>query len=85
MIERKPAEVFPLSVFIEDEMKARGWTEDDLYRAVAGDLAAFLAVSLLLAVPEVNLDEYTAKWLGLIFDTSPEYWLNLEKAWRNRH
>lgn len=82
-MERIPAEVFPPGVYIKDEMKARGWTEDDLLARIPGMLDR-LAVQLITNVENKNLimDPATATALGKAFDVSPQFFLNLDAAWR---
>lgn len=81
---RIPAETFPPGEFIEDEMKYRGWTLDDLHRRLGDDPITCCCVDLCMAVHDKNLlmDERTAEALGRAFGTSSDYWMNLDRAWR---
>lgn len=82
---RIPAEAFPLSVFLREEMEARGWSLDDLRARLPVDPVTWCAVDLTLAVDDPNLilDADTAKALGAAFNVSPEYFMNLDRAWRD--
>lgn len=84
-MSRMPAECWPLSVFIREEMEARGWTDADLYARLGDDPVMLCAVDLTLTVddPGLILDENTAAALGQAFDVDPSYFLNLDKAWRD--
>lgn len=90
MSERMPAEVFHPSEFIKEEMEARGWSADELaMRLAAGDKKQFgierLALDLYFEVGPsergLRLGEDNARMLAAVFDVSPEYFLNLERAW----
>ena len=82
---RQPAEVFSPGEYIQDELDARGWTTADLAERM-GDRVAInqLAVEMLITVKDKGcmVGEPTAKALARAFGTSPEYWLNLDRAWR---
>lgn len=84
--ERRPAEVFPVGVHLQEELAARGWTAADLVRRMPGnpeinELAVDLA--LYLEDPDVLLGETIARQLAAALGTSPEYWLNLDQSWRD--
>lgn len=81
--DRVPAEVFPPSVFIGDELKARGWTEENLIERLHHPMDR-LSVMLILHVNDkhIILDPRTANALGAAFDVSPQFFLNLDAAWR---
>lgn len=74
----KPAEVFSPGDFLREELEARGWTQ--------GDPAHILGRPLQRVNEIINrrkrITAQTAKELGPAFDTGPEYWLNLENAYR---
>lgn len=79
------AEVFPPGDFIYEELKARGWTIRQLARRMGGDIGVNeLSISLLIQCPTRGLliGEETAEKLGQAFDVSPEFFLNLDKAWQ---
>ena len=75
---RIPAEVFPPGEFVREELEARGWTQADL------------AVILNKPLPAVNeiitgkkaITPETARSLGDAFGVGPDFWLNLESAYR---
>jgi len=81
---RRPAEVFSPGEFIRDEMAARGWTlpfihaelGNDPVRCCAFDLAAFADDC------ELIMDAKTAADLAMLFETSEDYWIDLDRAWR---
>lgn len=85
-VERIPVEAFPPGEYIEDEMAARGWTDEDLASRMGGrDYAMnLLCLRLILSVRDTHLilDAETAKGLGRAFGTSFQFWLNLDAAWR---
>jgi len=70
MIER-----IPTAEFIRDELEARGWTQAE-FAAVMGR-----PVGELLSGHE-PLSPETAIGLGEAFGTSPDLWLNLDRAYR---
>lgn len=83
--ERIPAEMFHPSVFILDELKARGWTLDDLALRMGGDFSINrLALDLYIAVgpdePDLLLGD--GEDFARAFGTSPEFFRNLEAGWR---
>lgn len=86
---RRPAEVWPLATFVADEMQARGWKSTDVARRMNADgeftLVDLLSVELLLAVQDENLrmDRETLAGLSRAFNVSEEYFVNLDKAWRD--
>lgn len=89
--ERIPAEVFHVGEFIEDEMAARGWTSLDLALRMGGKTAEEigldrLSVDLLCNVHHKDLlmGEKMAAKIAAAFGSSPEYWINLDKAWRDQ-
>ena len=77
-IERVPAEVFPPGEFIQEELDARGWTQEDLAKVIGCTLARVNEV----IKGKRGLSEETAIALGQAFGTGPEYWMNLEASYR---
>jgi HTH-type transcriptional regulator / antitoxin HigA len=75
---RIPAEVFPPGEFVRDELEARGWTQADLAAILNKPLPA---VNEIIAGKKAITPE-TAKALGDAFGVGPEFWLNLESAYR---
>ena len=83
--ERRPAEAFHPSVFICEEMEARGWDRWDLAHRMGGDPATNrLSIDLYLEVGprEPNLLIGDGEDFARAFGTSAEFWRNLETAWR---
>lgn len=89
MPDRAPADPVPHpSVFVVDEMEARGWDRDTLALAMAGGDtgrefgACRIALDLYLDIGpgEKNL-RIPADLFARAFGTSPQYWANLERAW----
>ena len=84
--EQQPAEAFPVTSFIQEELEERGWTWEYLASQMVGDAEINqLAVSLLRYGGEIKgllLGEEMADELSRLFGTSTEYWLNLDKAWQ---
>ncbi len=71
------------SEFIDDELKARGWTLEQLAEKMGGD-ADINCLSLYLyrlKDPGILLGEESAAGLSRAFGTSDEVWLNLHDAW----
>lgn len=81
MATRRPAEIFPPGEFIKDELEERGWTQEDL-AAILGRTQA--TISQLIASKR-SITPEIAKGLAAAFNTTPQFWLNLEAAlqlWR---
>jgi addiction module HigA family antidote len=78
MSRRIPAEVFPPGEFIRDELEARGWTQTDLAEILGRPLKA---VSEILTGKRAITPE-TATGLGEAFGVDPQFWMNLESAYR---
>jgi HTH-type transcriptional regulator/antitoxin HigA len=78
MSTRKAAEVFPPGEFIRDELEERGWTQTDLAKIIGRPLPT---ISLIISGKKAVTPE-TAIELSEAFGTSPDFWLNLETAYR---
>lgn len=81
----RPAECWHPSVFIAEEMEARGWDRDDLARLMGGDFGiSRLSIDLYFEVGprERDLLIGDGQDFGRAFGVSPEFFLNLETAWR---
>lgn len=81
----RPAEVFHPSVFIQEEMDARGWSRDDLALRMGGDFAtdrlALEVYFILQHKRSMRIGDKFARQLARAFDVSPEFFLNLERIW----
>ncbi len=78
-----PAEAFPPGEFLRDELAARDWTQTDLAEILGRPIRV---VNEIIAGKRAITPE-TAKGLGDAFNTSAEFWLNLESSyqlWRVR-
>lgn len=75
---RMPAEVFPPGEFIREELESRGWTQADLATILNKPLPA---VNEIITGKKAITPE-TAHSLGEAFGVGPEFWLNLENAYR---
>lgn len=79
-----PATAFHPADYIEDEMRARGWSRDDLARRMGDDFATErLALDLYLETRDggLRIGEDGAAQLARAFGTSAELWVRLERAW----
>ena len=73
-----PAAVFPLGHYLAEELAARGWTPEELAKRM--DVSVHLLRQVLAG--ERVIGQLGAVLLGKALDTSAEYWLNLERKWR---
>lgn len=78
--KHKPAEIFQPGIYLNDELKARGWNAE--YFSDKSNLS-IEQINLLLngdnrVTPEI------ATILSETLGTSAELWLNLQKAWDER-
>lgn len=78
MSDRKPAEVFPPGEFIEEELEARNWTQEDLARILGKPLPTINKIirGKTSVIPD------TAKKLAAAFGNSAQFWMNLEATWQ---
>jgi hypothetical protein len=86
---RLPLQADHPSWYIKEELDARGWTLNDLALRMKGDFDVNrLALDFYLEVgptaPNMRIGKETAYRLGIAFNVSPDYFLNLETAWRKR-
>jgi len=78
MTKRIPAQVFPPGHFIREEMKARGWSLLNL-----AQLTRFIPDLLYDVIYHASpLFPGMAEAFAQLFSTSADYWLDLERAWR---
>lgn len=74
--KRIPAEVFPASVFLREELEARGWSLETT--ALVTGLTIQTLEELLSG--HRRFTHLTATCIGKALGTGPEVWLNLQKA-----
>jgi hypothetical protein len=82
--DRAPAEVFHPSVFILEEMEARGWDQWELSRRMGGDAQInYVGLEFYFEIgpiePDLRLGD--GEDFARAFGTSAEFWRNLEDAW----
>ncbi len=75
--QRQPAEVYPPGVYIREEMKERGWSEDDLVEKA--QLGQRHATQILNG--NCKVDPFVAELLATAFDVSAEFFINLQSAY----
>lgn len=68
------AEVFPVGDYIADELEARGWTQTD-FADILGRPAQFVS-EIISGKKEITRE--SAAQIGEAFETSAQYWLNLQ-------
>lgn len=80
MAERIPAMVFHPSEIVRDELAARGWTVQDLAKAMGRP------EHLVTEIVEgrESITPLTAQWLAAAFQVSAECWTNMQALW-DRH
>jgi HTH-type transcriptional regulator / antitoxin HigA len=78
MTERKLAEVFPPGDILKEELEARGWTQTDLAEIIGK--SARLVNEVIAGKRAITPD--TARVLADAFDTSAQFWMNLESAYQ---
>ena len=74
-----------VSAFVQDEMDARGWDEEEMARQMGPERDKnLLLIGMILHVQDRNLmlDQNTATRIARAFGTSPDVWVRLDKAWR---
>jgi HTH-type transcriptional regulator/antitoxin HigA len=75
---KSPAQAFPPGDFIREELEARGWTQRDLAEILGRPVRTISAI----VSGKRGVKPETAVALGAAFNTSPDFWLNLESAYR---
>lgn len=78
MADRVPAEVFPPGDFIQEEITARGWTQENLAQILDKPLPT---VNQIIKGKRAIIPD-TARRLGAAFGNSAQFWMNLEATWR---
>jgi plasmid maintenance system antidote protein VapI len=75
-MKKRINEVYPVTVFIKEEMEVRGWTEKELIKY------SWLRPAKIKHILENgHITPTMAKGLGRAFGTSIQYWLNLQELW----
>lgn len=91
---RRIAKCFPVSAFIKEELDVRGWSVSDALdrmdferypRHLLGGLskAHERALMWMVMVGEGELDSWSAGHLARVFGRGTDYWVNLDKFYRN--
>ena len=73
-----PAEAFPPSEYLRDELGERGWTVADLAAAMGQPVRTVTEI----LDNEAAITTETARALSEALGTTPEVWLNLQAAYR---
>ncbi len=73
-----PAEAFPPSEYLRDELEERGWTVADLAEAMGQPVHTVAE----MVVGQGDITAETARALSEALGTTPEVWLNLQAAYR---
>lgn len=76
--DRKPAEGFPPGDFIQEEIKERGWSQEDFAQIIGKPLPT---VNQIIKGKRAIIPE-TAKKIAAAFGNSPQFWMNLETSWQ---
>lgn len=74
----RPAIKFGPGYFIKEQMEYRSWTQDELAEVMG--MTSKHINKILKDKQAITLD--TAKVLAEVFDTSPQYWINLDANYR---
>ena len=79
---RKPAEVVRPSVYLKDELKARHWDNLWYLNYIFGSCSRDI---IDIIYNGASITDKTARVIAKELETSPELWLNLQKAWDERN
>lgn len=81
--ELKPAEVFSVGSVIQDELKARDWSLDELASKMGG--APYPRLLQLIRAQQgcPRIDLHFAQRLASAFGTLPEFWLRVDDTWHD--
>lgn len=74
----RPAKKFGPGYFIREQLELREWNQEELAEITAFSQKHIL--ELLNNEKSISLD--TARILGEVFNTSAQYWLNLDNEYR---
>ena len=78
IIKLRPARKFGPGYFIKEQMEYRSWTQEDLSEVIG--MTQKHVNKILQDKQPITLD--TAKILSEVFESSPQYWLNLDANYR---
>ncbi|OFY86019.1 MAG: addiction module antidote protein, HigA family [Bacteroidetes bacterium RIFCSPLOWO2_12_FULL_31_6] len=78
VVKLRPARKFGPGYFIKEQMEYRSWTQEDLSEVIGMTIKHVNRI--LQDKQPITLD--TAKILAEVFETSPQYWLNLDANYR---
>lgn len=78
MSERMPAEVFHPGEYLLDELNARGWTQKEFAKMI--DRSASCVNQIINK--KRGISAKTALELGNALGTGPQFWMNLDSAYR---
>ncbi len=78
MATRRPAEVFSPGEILRDELEERGWTQADLAQII--DRPASLIGQIIAGTRGITPE--TARDLSAAFETTPEFWMNLDSTYQ---
>src|SRR5687767_14277918 len=78
MTNREPAEVFPPGDFLKEELDERGWSQQELADIL--DRPPRLISEIIGGKRAITPE--TAIGLSEAFDTSADYWMNLESQYQ---
>ncbi len=90
MADLMPARnVYPRDI-LRREMAARNWTADDVVMLAMRRTCYRLHYYDIMRILDDNrrIDERIARGLGMVFDTGPECWMNLQRQadrWEAKH
>lgn len=76
---QRPAELFPLSEHIQDELTARGWSQQDLADRMERPIGQIKSMMKGKRPLMPKMADALANAMG----TSAEFWINLDRAYRN--
>lgn len=74
MALRRPAEVFSPGEILRDELEARNWTQADLAQIIGRPASTITQI----IAGNRGITPETAQELSAAFETTPEFWMNLD-------
>ena len=77
MTDRKIAEAFPPGDFLKEELEARNWSQVELAEIIGRQ--PYVVNELIMGKRPITPE--IAKALGEAFNTSAQYWINLESIY----